>query len=141
MLLAALLALLATLLGYASLGGLLALVQGWSRDVALDQAVGLAAHAGVVLVRGVLPLVLVTVAACVLWRRTHGADPGVGGTLALALPLAVLIARLVLTTPVGGRAHIVPGGAMDWFATVVLLAAVAAGADLFARRLLRPRSA
>jgi len=109
--------------------------------VALDQAIGLAAHAGVVLVRGVLPLVLATVAACVLWRRTHGADPGVGGTLALALPLAALIARLVLTTPVGGRAHIVPGGALDRFATVVLLAGVAAGADLLARRLLRRRSA
>jgi hypothetical protein len=128
-------------LGYASLGGLLALIQGWSRDVALDQAVGLAAHAGVVLARGVLPLVLAPVAACVLWRRARGADPGVGGTLALALPLAAVIARLVLTTPVGGRAHLVPGGAVDWFATVVLLAAVAAGADLFARRLLRPRSA
>jgi len=39
-------------------GLVLGVAGSWSRKVALDQAVGLAVHAGVVFARGVLPAVL-----------------------------------------------------------------------------------
>lgn len=86
-----------------------------------------------VFVRGVLPAVLATGAACRLWRRWRGAEPGAWATLALALALAALVALPILTIPLGG-AHLAVKGATDAAATVVLLGAAAAAAVLLARK-------
>jgi hypothetical protein len=141
LLLAALLALLGTALGYLLLGVVLGVAAGWSRDVAIDQAIGLAVHAGVVFVRGVLPAVLATGAACLLWRHWRGSDPGAWSTLALALALAALVTLGVLTSPIGDWPRLEVKRAADAAATVGLLGAAGAGAELLARRLLRRRRA
>jgi len=138
--LAAGLALLGTALAYLLLGLALGVAAGWSQKTALDQAVGLAMHAGVVFARGVLPAVLATGAACLVWRRWRGSDPGAWGTLALSLVLAAVVTLLVLTSPIAGWPRLEVKGARDAVATVVLLGAAAAGAELLARRWLRRRS-
>jgi hypothetical protein len=129
---------LGTALAYLLLGVTLGLAGGWSRAVARDQAIGLAAHAGVVLVRGVLPAALATGAACLLWRRWRGTEPGAWATLALALVLAALVALPVLTVPLGGWPRLEVSSLANAAATAALLAAAGAGADLLARRR-RPR--
>lgn len=117
------------------------MASGWSRKVALDQAYGLALHAAVVFVRGVLPTVLATGAACLGWRRRRRSDPGAPITVAIALVLAGLVTWLVLTSPIADWPRLELEGAADAAATVALLAGAAAGADLLARRrLARPRS-
>ncbi len=134
LLLAVLLALLGTGLGYLSLGVVLGVAAGWSRDVAIDQALGLAIHAAVVFVRGVLPAVLATRATCWLWRHRSGSDPGVWGTLALSLVLAALMTALVLTSSLAGWPRLEIERAPDAVATVALLGGGAAAAELLARR-------
>jgi len=137
LLLAVLLALLGTGLGYLLLGVVLGVVAGWSRAVALDQALGLALHAAVVFVRGALPAVLATGAACWFWRHRRGSDPGVWATLALSLALAALVTALVLTSPVAGWPRLEIERTSDAVATVALLGGGAAAAELLARRRLR----
>jgi hypothetical protein len=137
--LAVLLALVGTALSYLALGVVLGLAAGWSRPVAVDQAYGLALHAGVVFVRGVLPTVAATSAACLLWRRWRGSDPGAGGTLVLALALAALVTLAVLTARIGDWPRLEVKRAPDAAVTIALLAGAGAGADLLARRLLRRR--
>jgi len=117
----------------------LAVAGGWSRKVALDQAIGLALHAGVVFVRGVLPAVLATGIACLAWRRSRGSDPSAPVTLALTLPLAGVVTLLVLASPLVGGPRLEVKRAIDWVATVLLLGAASAAAELLARRLLRKR--
>jgi len=112
----------------------------WSRKVALDQAVGLAVHAGVVFARGVLPAVLATGAACLLWRRWRGSDPGAWATLALSLVLAALVTWLVLTSVIGDWPRLEMRRAADAVATVALLGGAAAAAELLARRWMRRRA-
>lgn len=113
---------------------------GWTREAALDQAVGLGLHAGVVFVRGVLPAVLATGAACLIWRRTRGADPGAWATLGVSLPLAALVTVLVLTSAIRNWPRLELRSAADGITTVLLLGAAAAGADLLARRWLARRA-
>lgn len=134
---ASLVALVGTALAYLLLGLVLAVAGGWSRKVALDQAIGLALHAGVVFVRGVLPAVLATGIACLAWRRSRGSDPGAPATLALALPLAVLVTLVLLASPLVGGPRLEVNRAIDWVGTVLLLGAAGAAADLLARHLLR----
>jgi hypothetical protein len=136
-LLAAALALLGTALAYLVIGVVLGVAASWSQKTALDQAVGLAGHAAVVFVRGVLPAVVATGLACIAWRRWRGSDPGVLATLASALPLAVLVTVLLLTSPTPGWPYLSVKGAADAIATVSLLGAAGAAADLLARRWLR----
>jgi hypothetical protein len=141
LLLAALLALLGTALAYLLLGVVLGVAGGWSRQTALDQAIGLGIHAAVVFVRGVLPAVLATATACWVWRRWRGAEPGGAALLALALLLATLVTGLLLTPEIAGWPRLQVKRAVDGVATVLLLAAASAAAERLARRLVRrPRS-
>jgi hypothetical protein len=130
-------ALLATAAAYLLLGLVMAGAAGWSREVALDQAVGLAVHAGVVFARGVLPALLVVEAACALWRRSRGAELGAPATIAVALVLAAPLAFLALTAPLADWPRLAVKGVPDAAATILLLGGVAAGADLLARRAAR----
>jgi hypothetical protein len=136
-LLAAVLALFGTALSYLVLGAVLGVAGGWSHDVVLDQAIGLGLHAGVVFVRGVLPAVLATGMACLLWRHWRGSDPGPWATLGLSLVLATGVALLLLTSSIGDWPRLHVKRAADAIATVLLLGAAAAGAELLARRWLR----
>lgn len=117
---------------------MLGVAGGWSRPVALDQAVGLAVHAAVVFARGVLPALIATGAACRLWRRRRGTEATAWGTLALAAVLSACFALPILTVPLGGWPRLEVRGTADAAATVALLAAAAAGAELLARRWPRP---
>lgn len=108
---------------------------GWSRQMALDQAAALAAHAAVVFVRGVLPAVLATGVACAAWRRWRGADPGRLVTVAGALALAALVTWLLLTSALGDWPRLRLEGAANTLATIALLGAAGAAAELLARRL------
>jgi len=137
LLLAAALALLGTALAYLVLGLVLGVVGSWSQKTALDQAVGLAAHAALVFVRGVLPAVVATGAACIAWWRWRGSDPGVLATLAVALPLAGLVTILLLTSTIADWPRLEVRRAGDWIATVAMLGVAGAAADLLARRWLR----
>lgn len=134
-----LLAFAATALGYVVLGVVLGVSARWPRDVAIDQAIGLALHAAVVFVRGILPAVLATASACWLWRHTRGSDPGVLTTLALAVVLAALVTMLLLTSSIADWPRLEVKAAPDAVATVALLAAAATASDLLARRLHRTR--
>jgi len=109
----------------------------WAQKTALDQAVGLAGHAAVVFLRGVLPAVVATGAACIAWRRWRGSDPGMLATLAAALPLAVLVTMLLLTSMIADWPRLEVRRAGDWIATVSMLGVAGAAADLLARRWLR----
>ncbi len=66
LLLAAVLWLFGKALGYGSLGVVLGVAAAWSREVAIDQALGLPLHAGVGFVRGVLPAALAAGSVCIL---------------------------------------------------------------------------
>jgi hypothetical protein len=136
-LLASVLALLGTALAYGLLALVLALVGGWSAQVALDQVIGLGLHAAVVFVRGLLPAVLVTAGACAIWARLRGTEPSPLWTLALALPVAALVTLAVLTTRVGDWPRLQVGGALDAALTMLLLTAASAAALLLAKRILR----
>lgn len=129
-----------TALAYLVLGTALAVAGGWSRQTALDQAAALAAHAAVVFVRGVLPAVLATGAACAAWRSWRGTEPARLVTLAGALALALPVTWLLLTSELAGWPRLRLEGAANTAATVALLGAAGAGAELLARRL-RPARA
>lgn len=137
LLLATLVALAGTILGYLALGVVVGVSAGWSREVAIDQAIGLALHAAVVFVRGVLPAVLALGSACWLWRHRRGSDPGAWATLTLALALAAVVTLLILTSPIAGWPRLEVKRAPDALATVALLGAAAAGAEGLSRRWLR----
>ena len=125
------------MLGYLLLWAVLVAAAGWSLEVARDQAIGLGVHAGVVFVRGVLPAVLATGIACIAWRRSRGAEPGVPVTFALAVLVALVVTLLLLASPVVPGPLLAVERATDGVATVLLLGAAGAAADLLARRLLR----
>lgn len=134
LLLTALVALTGTILGYLALGVVVGVSAGWSREVAIDQAIGLAMHAAVVFVRGVLPTALALGSACWFWRHRSGSDPGAWATLALALVLAAGVTLLILTSAIAGWPRLDVKRAPDALATVALLGAAAAGAELLSRR-------
>ena len=99
---------------------------------------GLAVHAGVVFVRGVLPVVLATTSACLLWRRRRGSEMAPSLTLALSLVVAALATRLILTPSIAGWPRLEIARALDAVATVALLGAAATASELLVR-LRRPR--
>lgn len=138
-LLALLIAVGATLLGYALLAAVGAVAGGWSAETLRDQAIGLAFHAGVSLARGVVPTVLATAAAVTIVGGVRGSAPGALAVAGLALGVAAAVTATALTMPLGGFPRLEIHGALNASATVAVLAAVAAASLLGAGRALRAR--
>jgi hypothetical protein len=132
------LALAGTAAAYGALGALAALAGGWTREVAPGQAVGLALHAAVVFVRGVLPTVLLTSLACARAAR-RGRDPGPLAILGIAGLAAAFVFPTLLTLPIGDWPRLQVTRLADGAASIAALALAGAAAVGLARRIAPPR--
>jgi hypothetical protein len=128
------LALLGTAAAYAALGAVAGLAGGWTREVAPGQGVGLAAHAAVVFVRGVLPTALLTSLACAQAAR-RGRAPGPLATLGIAGLAAALVFPTLLTLPIGDWPRLQVTRLADGAASIAALALAAAAAVGLAGRI------
>lgn len=120
---------------YTLLGAIAAIMGSWSGETAIDQAAGLAIHAAIVFVRGLLPSVLTTLALRGLAERRLGRPPGWALTGTLATLAAAAAVPVFLISQLGSWPHLQIGSAVDAAATVALLALGSAAAVLWATRL------
>ena len=140
-LLASGLALLGTALAYGALGMAAGLAGGWTWEIGPSQALGLALHAAVVFLRGLLPAVLLTSLAGALLAQRAGRPLGWRATLAIAGVVAAVVFSGLLTLPLGDWPRLQVTRAVDAVASVVALALASAAAVGLARRLVPLRGA
>ncbi len=110
---------------------------GWTAETTRDQGLGLMLHAGIVLLRGLLPVLAIGLGIEALLRGS-GRMRGPASQLLCFGAAALLIVPALLTRPGGSIPHLEIERALDGVLTVALLAVAGAlaafGADRLTRR-------